>query len=77
MLKSAWIYRFLHFYAKGCLLSEHVYERLLMWFTHLPMFYYDPHSGVGGGVFVFLDDKCFNKNYRLVFDIKCSSCNLF
>lgn len=30
---------------------------------------------VGG--LVFIDGKCFNRNYRLVFDIQCSSCTTF
>lgn len=33
----------------------------------------------GGGSFggVFFNGKCFNRTYRLVFDIKCSSCDTF
>lgn len=75
MLKSAWIYRFLHFYANSFLLSELVsMNRLLRGFTHRSHILLRITQWWGS---LFIDGKCFNGNYRLVSDVKCSSCNTF
>lgn len=78
MLKSAWIYRFLNFYATGFLLNEQIQMSRLLMQIHTPT-HILIYTGGGGtdSVVVFFNGKCFNRNYRLVFDIKCSSCDTF
>lgn len=70
MLTLTRTYRFLRFDAEGLLLSEYAEaNRLLVW-THIII-------TPGEGVFVFIDGKCFDWNYRLVLDNKSGSCNTF